>query len=90
MQVEEGEALLRKAIAIDGYGATTDKQQKVIASNGYFNLGVVLFNQGKFKDAEKFFEKTVLFRVQGGVAGDHPDMAEAKTYLADCRSKVAA
>ena len=88
--MDDAEALLRKAVAIDGYGAATDKQQKVVASNGYFNLGVVLFNQGKFKEAVAFFEKTVLFRVQGGVAGDHPDMAEAKTYLADCRTKAAA
>jgi tetratricopeptide (TPR) repeat protein len=84
-KAEEAIALLQKAIAVKGYGAPEGKEEKAKAANGYFNLGLVLFNLNRFAEAVPHFEKAVLFRVQGGVPGDHSDMTEAKTFLANAR-----
>lgn len=85
---DEAVAFLQKAISVSGYGSPQGKEDKAKAANGYFNLGLVFFNLNRFAEAVPHFEKAFLFRVQGGVPGDHPDMTEAKTYLANARKAM--
>ena len=88
-KVDEAVTVMKKALAISGYGAPTDINQKLAAATGYSNLGQVLLAQNNFAEAASYLEKAALFRVQGGLPRDHPDLVEVKTLLVNARKGMA-
>ena len=58
-----------------------------VASNGYFNLGVILYKQDKFAAALPHFEKALDFKTKGKVDKDNVDMVETKKYISETKSK---
>ena len=88
-KVDEASTLMKKALAISGYGSPTEINQKLSAASGYSNLGQVLLAQNNFTEAASYLEKAALFRVQGGLPRDHPDLIEVKTLLVNARKGMA-
>ena len=86
-EVTDAEATLLKAISLKGYGQCTDDSSKAVASNGYFNLGVILYKQEKFSDALPHFEMALDFKTKGKVDNNDVDMLETKKYILESKSK---
>lgn len=83
--VSEAEQTLLKAIGLPGYGSSDDVVKKAIASNGFFNLGVILFKQKRFTEALPHFESAMECKIRGKVDPTDPDMIETKRYILDTK-----
>ena len=69
-------------------GNCKEIRQKLVASNGFYNLGLVLYGQNKYSDAIPFLEKCVTMRIEGGLHKDDPDhILEVKDIITKCKSK---
>ena len=88
--VTEAEATLLQAIALSGYGSCADESKKAVASNGFFNLGVILYKQNKFAAALPHFESALEFKVRGKVGAEDADMIETKKYIIESKQKCLA
>jgi tetratricopeptide (TPR) repeat protein len=88
--VTEAEATLLQAIALSGYGSCADESKKAVASNGFFNLGVILYKQNKFAAALPHFESALEFKVRGKVGAEDADMIETKKYIVESKQKCLA
>ena len=86
-EIADAEATLTKAINLTGYGSCVEEANKAVASNGYFNLGVILYKQEKFSAALSHFEKALDFKVKGKVDKEDVDMLETIRYISESRSK---
>lgn len=86
-EVVEAEATLLKAIALTGYGACAQDVNMATASNGYFNLGVILYKQEKFSSALPHFERALDFKIKGKVDKEDVDMIETKKYISESKAK---
>lgn len=84
----EAEDTFKRAIAISGYGDTKEPAQMVVASNCYYNLGIVLTERERFAEAVPFLEKALDFKIRGRMAPNHPDLMENKAKLAEVKAKV--
>lgn len=88
-EVAEAEATLVKAVNLSGYGSCTIDSKKAVASNGFFNLGVILFKQEKFSAALPHFESALEFKIRGKVGAEDPDMLETKKYIVESKKGCA-
>lgn len=84
-EVAEAEQTLLKAIGLSGYGSSDNVAKKAIASNGFFNLGVILFKQNRFKEALPHFETAMESKIRGKIDPTDPDMIETKKYILDTK-----
>lgn len=86
-EIADAEATLIKAINLTGYGSCVEEANKAVASNGYFNLGVILYKQDKFPAALSHFEKALDFKIKGKVDNEDLDMLETIRYISESKSK---
>ena len=80
---EEAEATLRTAIALDGYGLSSDPAEQLVSSNGYYNLGVILSRRGKFAEALEIFQICLRRKRAGGLAEDDPECTAVNNCIAE-------
>eukprot|EP01038_Epipyxis_sp_PR26KG_P006404 gene6404-8815_t len=76
---------LSQAVRVKGYGESNDPVEMAAASNAFFNLGILYFNEEKKKDALVNFRKALEMKIKSGLNSDHPDIIESKSYVKQCQ-----
>jgi len=87
-EIAEAESTLILAVGLSGYNSCVDDSRKVSASNGFFNLGVILYQQNKFVTALPHFEKALEFKIRGKVDRNDPDLIETKNRIVECKKNI--
>jgi tetratricopeptide (TPR) repeat protein len=76
------EEYARKAIDLDAYKKACSAGDRVLASDAYYNLAVILYGQNKREEANVFFKQCIAMRRLAGVPQDDPTIAEVDEYIA--------
>ena len=78
----DAEIILLKALALEGFGRSVDKEHFKSISEAFFNLGVVqLTHLNKYGEALKNFEKSKQIKVSNGVPTNDVSIIEINDFI---------
>ena len=76
-----------KAVALDGYNGTSNKNSSEILAvgNTYFNMGIISKGLDQKKEACAYFEKAIELKQSAGLPAGHKDIVEIQSYVKGCK-----
>jgi tetratricopeptide (TPR) repeat protein len=83
-EAEDAEKKLLQCIELEGYLHPKDNSKLVATSIAFYNLGMILRNHNKMKDAKSRFEQSMKLKKEGGLPASDPEVVECQEMIDSC------